>query len=128
MRSEARGFRRAEERVRDRRTAQEEQARERRRDELAAKQWIEDLRAVMSTAPGRRLLAFLIWDMCGVGQSTYRTNSRGVYLQGRSDVGLELLDDLENGDVPLQELLLKMHTERAERKRLAAVLQRGFDE
>jgi len=50
---------------------------------------LKDFRAVMETAPGRRLIADLL-DFCGFQRSSFTGNSTTFYNEGMRAVALEL--------------------------------------
>jgi hypothetical protein len=52
-----------------------------------------DLRAVMGTVPGRRLLWRLL-ARCRIYQSTFTGSSETFFLEGKRSVGLEVLADI----------------------------------
>jgi hypothetical protein len=73
----------------------------------------DDLRVVMSTRPGRRLMRRYL-AKCGVYKTITVQSSMIYALSGRRDVGLEMLDEI----LALEELYLLMETEAREDARL----------
>ena len=67
-----------------RRTAAQVELRQQQRD--------NDLRAVLSTAEGRRMLWWLLDDLCGLHSSAFGGNTADLtFREGRRDVGVKLM-------------------------------------
>ncbi len=72
-----------------------------------ARRDVEDLREVLQTLPGRRLVGRWL-RKCGIYESCTALDTRIYVLSGRRDIGLELLGEV----VQHHELYLQMEKER----------------
>lgn len=70
----------------------------------------KDMRAVLATAEGRRVMWQLI-GKCKVLSSIFETNSRIYYNAGQQDIGHYLLGEIVNAD---PDMWIKMQTENKE--------------
>lgn len=68
--------------------------RARDRDKLRAERDAADLKAVLSTAQGRRFFWRLV-GKTGLLRSSMTGNSQTFYLEGRRSIGIELWDEME---------------------------------
>ena len=69
----------------------------RRKERRATKDDLEDMREVLRTDPGRRV----IWDLleyCGVFESSWVTGKEIYLLQGKREVGLKILSNVMKAD------------------------------
>lgn len=63
------------------------------REELAEEQALADMRAVLDTPEGRRVLRALV-AFCGVFHTTFTGNSETFFKEGGRNVGLKILADV----------------------------------
>lgn len=66
----------------------------RRTAKVAQESHAEDLRKIMATPGGRRWIGKLI-DSCGILQGGFVGSSEVYYRQGRRDVGLQIMQELQ---------------------------------
>lgn len=59
------------------------------KEKRASERELKDFRAVMETAPGRRLIANML-DFCGFQKSSFTGNSTTFFNEGKREVALEL--------------------------------------
>lgn len=57
-------------------------------------QWVKDLKEVMSTPAGRRVLGQII-EGSGIKKSSYTGNSETFYKEGRRSIGIWLEDEIK---------------------------------
>lgn len=54
-----------------------------------------DLKAVMSTAEGRRFVWYLLDDICQLHGGSYTGNSQTFFNEGRRSVGIQVMQELQ---------------------------------
>lgn len=67
------------------------------RDVLLRRKQLEDIRVILSDARGRRFYWRLLVE-CGIFKSSFTGNNTTFFNEGRRDVGLVLLADLNEAD------------------------------
>lgn len=95
-------------------------------DEELRRRDLDDLRAVMRTPEGRRVLGRVIYEFGRLNEQTYTGNSLGFFKDGERNVALRLLAALEDEDPELLELRGLMDRERLAQR--AERLRRGTDD
>lgn len=84
----------------------------RREERHATKSEIADMREVLSTEPGRRVIWEFI-EYCGVFESSWVTGNEIYLMQGRREAGLKILGDVMKAD---QGVFLEMMGARLKKK------------
>lgn len=90
-------------------------------EKRAAQEAVEDLEAVLGTAPGRRFV-YRVLAECGVYRSSFSGNSGSFFQEGKRAVGLWLIAELEGVDVTAYPRML---LERAEHRRAVEAMGGG---
>jgi len=84
----------------------------------------QDLREILKTPGGRRFVRRLLVETCGILKSTYTQNITGrgsdpTYLEGRRDIGRQLLAEIRRIDYKLWLVAEAEHLERIEKGEVA---------
>ena len=80
---------------------------ERCRQRKQVEQRRQDLACLTKEPAGRRILSWLLLDLCGVLSRSYAGEQGTFFNEGRRHVGLQLIDSLEEIDPALPARLLR---------------------
>lgn len=68
---------------------------QRKRDKLAREQEVEDLRYVMANPRGRRFFYRLVYEICGVENSSWNPSALIHFNEGRRSVGIDVKNEAQ---------------------------------